>query len=157
GAVRSFFGADLVEYPPAAGAAVLAAQPAEDKAATFLAANQDLFRLQNINLRPADRREGGATESLRFRQDHHDIPVYGGRPVGGRQRGGRVASTVNKVDYGLAADLTRAQVRLTAEQGAAVVRQRLGGLFQDVATGAPTLYVYRHQPPPPADTPVAAP
>src|ERR1700751_3920519 len=98
GAIRRFFGTDLVEYQPT-GAAALSAKTSSEKARDFLAANKDLFQLENVTVKPADRREGGATESLRYLQEHDSIPVYGAELVVGMEKGGKVASAVNKLDY----------------------------------------------------------
>jgi hypothetical protein len=144
GAVRSFFGADLVEDPPT-GAAEMATREASEKASDFLAVNKDLFKLQDVTIMPADRRQGGASESLRYRQEHDSVPVYGAELVVGMEKGGKVASAVNKLDYDIPADLTRDRVRLTAAEAVAQARKELGALAQAVVTGPAKLYVYRHR------------
>src|SRR4051812_39548387 len=106
GAVRSFFGAELVSEP-ATDAHVFLAKASADKAQDFLAANKDLFHLDKVSLKQAARREGAATESLQYVQEHDSIPVYDSELVVGVQKGGKVASAVNKLDYEIPADLNR--------------------------------------------------
>jgi zinc metalloprotease ZmpB len=152
GAVRSFFGTDLVEYPNA-GVAAFSAKATSEKASDFLAANKDLFKLQNITVMAADRREGSATESLRYRQEHDGIPVYGAEFVVGMEKGGKVSSAVNGLDYDIPAELTRDRVRLTATEAAAEVSKQLGRTARTVLTAPGKLYVYRNQPAPRVVTP----
>ena len=152
GAVRSFFGADLVEEPPATAMAMAAKAPSE-KAADFLAANKDLFKLQNVTLMARDRREGSASESLRYRQEHDSVPVYGAEFVVGMAKGGKVSSVINKVDYEIPANLARERVRLTAAEATARAQKELGERADKVVTGPAKLYVYRHRPVAPVATP----
>jgi hypothetical protein len=85
GAVRSFFGTELVEEPPA-GMAAFATKATSEKAGEFLAANKDLFNLDKVTVMAADRREGTATESLRYRQEHEALPVWGAELVVGIEK-----------------------------------------------------------------------
>jgi zinc metalloprotease ZmpB len=141
GAVRSFFGVDLVEPPPAA----LDAQSAAAKSDDFLAANRELFKLQDIDLREVQRREGSATESVVYQQTHDGIPVYGAQIVVGLQKSdGKVSSAVNQVDYEIPTSLTRASATVSPDAAVATARSLLAGRFGEVTTGNPTLFIYRH-------------
>ena len=152
GAVRSFFGTELVDDPPMGAAAFHAKAPAE-KAGDFLSANKDLFQLDKVSVKETERREGASTESLRYSQEHDAIPVYGAELVVGLEKGGKVASAVNQLDYEIPQKLTRDQVKLTADQAVGEAKKQLGAIAEKVVTGPPTLYIYRYHPRPPVDTP----
>src|SRR5262245_2820048 len=131
GAVRSFFGTELVSDAPT-GARAVPAKDSSDKAQDFLAANKDLFQLDNISLKQVARREGAATESLRYVQEHDSIPVYDSELVVGVQKGDKVASAVNKLDYEIPPDLVRGRVKVTADQAIDEVRRKLGAIAAKV-------------------------
>jgi Zn-dependent metalloprotease len=133
--------------------AAFATKATSEKAGEFLAANKDLFNLNKVTIMAADRREGTATESLRYRQEHEALPVWGAELVVGIEKNGKVASAVNKLDYEISADLTRDKVRLTAAEAAAATRKALGALANSVVTGTATLYVYRRAAAPPVAPP----
>jgi len=148
-AVRSFFGTDLVELPPAAlvGGAAAAMMPAS-KADSFLANNKDLFKLDNIEWETATHREGSATESITYQQHHDGVPVYGADLVVGIQKKDqRVASAVNHFDYEIPGAIRRSSARIDAKQAITIVQNRLMDRFHfqslDISPNV-TLFVYRH-------------
>jgi len=150
GAVRSFFGVDLVE-PPDAGAR--AARTAGDTTQAFLDDNKDAFKLDDVSLARVEERRGSASTAVTYRQQHNGIPVYGGKVVVGvEQASNRVASAVNKVDYSLPPGLTRESVRVPEIDVPERVRQHLSRMFANVKTGEPSLYVYRCMPTTPPET-----
>jgi zinc metalloprotease ZmpB len=145
GAVRSFFGVDLVEPPDAAVAR--AARAPGDTTQTFLDDNKDAFKLDDVSLARVEERRGSASTAVTYRQQHNGIPVYGGKiVVGVEQASNRVASAVNKVDYALPPELTRESVRVPEIDVPERVRQQLSPTFANVKTGPATLYVYRCTP-----------
>src|SRR6188508_1589931 len=96
GAVRSFFGVDLVEPPPAADVA-RGTRSAGDTTQAFLDDNKDAFKLDRVALAPVSERRGSATTAVTYRQQHNGIPVYGAKVViGVEQATSRVASAVNE-------------------------------------------------------------
>ena len=140
GAVRSFFGTELIDE--GAKPQGLALNPS--KSDDFLASNRGGFKLDGIELKEVGRRAGSATESVIYQQSHDGIPVYGAQLVVGLQKAdGKVASAVNQIDYGLPPTLSAADVVTTAAQAASVARDGLRGLVGDVVVGAPSLFVYR--------------
>jgi zinc metalloprotease ZmpB len=148
GAVRSFFGAELVEQPSAAAAPEETAKTSGERTTNFLEANKDIFQIDNITLVPIDRREGSVTESVSYQQRHHGVRVYGAQLVVGLNKAdGRVASTVNQVDYELPDTVRPEQTRLNSREAAALVRERLKTRFGKMETGEPRQFVYRHVPP----------
>lgn len=144
GAVRSFFGVDLVEPPPAADVA-RGTRSAGDTTQAFLDDNKDAFKLDRVALAPVSERRGSATTAVTYRQQHNGIPVYGAKVViGVEQATSRVASAVNEMDYELPADdLSRDAVNLQADRAGELAQQQLSQIFGQVKTGQPTLYVYR--------------
>jgi zinc metalloprotease ZmpB len=145
GAVRSFFGVDLVE-PPAADVA-RGARSAGDTTQAFLDDNKDAFKLDRVALAPVSERRGSATTAVTYRQQHNGIPVYGAKVViGVEQATSRVASAVNEMDYELPSDLSRDAVNVEADRAAELARQHLSQMFGEVKTGQPALYVYRCAP-----------
>src|SRR5262245_49895037 len=151
GAVRSFFGADLVEPPPAGAAA--AERNAGEATRAFLDANRDAFKLDEVTLARAGERRGSASTAVTYVQQHDGIPVYRGKVVVGvEQASNRVASVVNHVDYAVPAELTRDAVRIPSEQVAGLVRTHLSQMFGHVKTGTPSLYIYRPEETTPPDT-----
>ena len=151
GAVRSFFGVNLVEPPDASPSR--AGRSAGDTTRAFLDANKDAFKLEAVTLARAGERKGSASTAVTYVQEHHGIPVYGGKVVVGvEQTTNRVASVVNHVDYEVPANLTREAVRVSAEQVPGIVRTHLAQLFAHVKTGQPALYIYRCEAVAPPDT-----
>jgi len=145
GAVRSFFGTDLVE-PPEPGAA-RAARSAGDTTQAFLDENKDAFKLDDVALTRIEERRGSASSAVTYRQQHNGIPVYDGKiVVGVEQASNRIASAVNKVDYALPPGLTRESVRVPEIEVPERVRRHLSSAFGSVKTGQPSLYVYRYTP-----------
>jgi hypothetical protein len=107
GIVRSFFGAEMVK--PLSEAKRNLSHSA--KVADFLKVNRELFNLQNIALKKADEREGAASRSVRFIQQHNNIPVYHASIVIGQGKAeGNVTSAMNSVDYDLPKTLGPDQV-----------------------------------------------
>lgn len=142
GAVRSFFGTDLVEPPATATAADTTAAAKSDD---FLAANRELFKLENVEVQELRRRQGSATESVVYQQMQDGIPVYGAQIVIGFQKSdGKVASATNQVDYAIPAGLTRDAVKVTPQAAVKTAREMLGRRFAEVTIGEPTLFIYRH-------------
>ncbi|GEM_PF-2248221 len=144
GAVRSFFGAELVNPLPAAKRRLSVLAKADD----FLKVNHDPFHLDNITLKKADVREGAASRSIRYVQQHNTIPVYHAAIVVGQQKAeGNVISAMNSVDYDLPKTLGPEQARLSAENVVDMLHQRFDKQFEAITLAAPTLYVYRHPQP----------
>jgi hypothetical protein len=155
GAVRSFFGADLVEPPDAAKAA--AHRSTGDATQDFLEANKDAFKLETVTLARGEERRGSATRAVTYLQQHNGIPVFGGKVVVGvEQASKRVSSAVNSVDYALPADLTPSAVRVAQDQVPEAVRRNLSEAFGHIKTGQPTLYIYRYAAVSPPETESAA-
>jgi zinc metalloprotease ZmpB len=151
GAVRSFFGADLVEAPE--GNAARAARSAGETTREFLEENQAAFKLEDVLLTETQERRGSASTAVIYQQQHNGIPVYGGKiVVGVEQTSNRVASADNKVDYALPPEITRESVRIEQDDVARLAREHLSAMFAHVKTGHPSLYVYRCTPAPLPDT-----
>ena len=74
--------------------------------------------------------------AVTYVQEHHGIPVYGGKVVVGvEQTTNRVASVVNHVDYEAAGQPDAGGVRVSADQVPGIVRTHLAQLFAHVKTG----------------------
>ena len=113
GAVRSFFGTELVTPISDAKRGFSSLAKADD----FITVNSDLFKLRNITLDRAEDREGAASSSVRYVQSQHGIPVYhAALVIGQRKDDGSVSSVMNSVDYDLPKALGPDQVKLSAEQ-----------------------------------------
>lgn len=154
GAVRSFFGEDLFEQP----SGMESAKTTGAKTTDFLAMNEELFKLENIDLVQSDKREGSATESITYQQQHQGVPVYGARLVVGlRKEDNRITSSVNQVDYELPAEIRPEEARLSSQDAVSIVREILDDNFAKIETGKPQLFVYRYSDPediaPPHDLP----
>lgn len=158
GAVRSFFGAELVEAPKAlersASPHVTKEEAAGSKTDAFLEANRQLFRLDNISLEMSDVREGSATNAVQYSQLHDGVPVYGAElTVGMRKSDGRVISAVNKIDYRVPDAARAGSARLTPEEVVRRVHGLFGASVKKIEVGEPELFWYRHpaekQDPPP--------
>ncbi len=141
GAVRSFFGEDLFKQPSAAASS----KSVGSKTTDFLELNKELFKLDNIDLVQLDKREGSATESISYQQQHMGVPVYGAKfVVGLRKVDNLVTSSVNQVDYELPAELRPEDARLSSQDAISVVRGILGDQFAKIENAKPQLFVYRH-------------
>lgn len=141
GAVRSFFGAELVEPLPEAKRIL----KTEDKTDDFLEVNHDLFNLANISLRKSEVSEGAASESVRYQQEHQEIPVYGAELIVGiRKEDGAVVSAVSSVDYEIPSTLALDKVVLDDKKIIDIVRKTFEARFAHIEIRTPTLYVYRH-------------
>lgn len=144
GAVRSFFGAELLENPREPYSAT-AEQTPSTKSDNFLSINQDLFRLGNVSLDQTGVQEGSAVQSVRYQQSHQGIPVYGAQLVVGLgKQDGRIISTINDIDYDLPPTLTPDQRQLSADEVIALIHQQFDTRFETLVLGQPELYVYRH-------------
>src|SRR5688572_24819792 len=84
GAVRSFFGAELVNKPEAGPESMSPSDfigheefSFESEARDFLEVNKELFKLEGVSLKHQDVREGAAVRSVRYQQCYFDVPVYG--------------------------------------------------------------------------------
>jgi Zn-dependent metalloprotease len=143
GAVRSFFGAELVE--PLADEKL--GRTTETKTDDFLEANQELFKLENITLQKADTSEGNFVESVDYTQLHQGIPVYGAQLIVGlRKRDGQITSTVNRIDYQIPEALGLESTRLSVDEVIARMHEQFDGRFGMVDVGTVKLFVYRHTP-----------
>ena len=143
GAVRSFFGGDLVAMEPQE-AREAAAKTVEQRSDDFLATNRDLFKLESIDLHQIDRVEGSTTESIRYVQHKNGVPVLGCRlVVGFNKDDGRVISAVSTVDYDIPTDLGAGGASFSAERAVAAVRERLAPRFRSVEILQPNLFIYR--------------
>lgn len=155
GAVRSFFGEDLFDQP-----AEKSEKAVGKKTTDFLAMNRELFQLENINLVQTDKREGSATESISYQQQHQGIPVYGARLVVGlRKSDNRVTSSVNQVDYQIPDEFRPEDARLSSQDAISVVRGVLDGQFAKIENSKPQMFIYRHtvraeEPPPHGAPPI---
>jgi hypothetical protein len=157
GAVRSFFGAELLEAPIERDLVPAEKIPSE-KTDNFLRINEDLFRLENISLEKTDLQEGSATQSVRYKQKHKGVPVYGAQLVVGlRKQDGRIISAVNDIDYGIPDTLTPDSSNISADEVVALVHQRFDTRFQTLEVGKPDLYVYRHLATEPVEPPYGSP
>lgn len=144
GAVRSFFGAELLERTRGEHS-ITAEQTPSAKSDDFLNMNQDLFNLENVSLEETGVQEGSAIQSVRYKQNHNGIPVYGSQLVVGlSKQDGRIISTVNDIDYDIPNTLTPDQRQLSADGVTALVHQRFDTRFQTLEVGQPECYVYRH-------------
>ena len=154
GAVRSFFGEELFEQPSNAALE----KTTGSKTTSFLEMHKDLFKLNNIELVQTDKREGSATESVSYQQQHQGVPVYGARLVVGlRKADNLVTSSVNQVDYELPAGIRPEDARLSSQDAISAVRSVLGDRFAKIENAKPQLFVYRYSPPDTAEPPHGAP
>lgn len=156
GAVRSFFGAELVEAPavPEGAGPHVTAAAADSKADAFLEENEQLFRLENITLEMFEVREGSATKAVQYNQLHDGVPVYGAElTVGLRKRDGRIISAVNKIDYRVPGAAQAESAKLTPEEVVQRVNDLFGKRVSKIDVGEPELFWYRQpaekQDPPP--------
>jgi len=141
GAVRSFFGPELIELTPEAQKL----KSVSTKADNFIKTNEDLFKLASITLKKADTREGAATKSVRYIQHHNGTPVYRAQfVVGMRKSDIAVISAVNKVDYDIPAGMGKNNAALSSQQAVAALNAKLSSRFAKITTGTPVLYIYRH-------------
>ena len=144
GAVRSFFGTDLIERA-VERELTAARKTTEEETDDFLSANKDLFKLENITLEKTDTPEGSATQSVKYEQKHQGIPVYGAQLVVGlRKQDGRITSAVNKVDYEIPDTLGPDSVHVSADEVIESLHERFDDPFSTLEMGTPKLYVYRH-------------
>ncbi len=146
GAVRSFFGAELLEMPTERDLVTAEKTPSE-KTDDFLRINEDLFRLENISLEKTGLQEGSAIQSVRYEQKHKGVPVYGAQLVVGlRKQDGRIISTVNDIDYDIPNTITPDNINLNSNQVVVTVNERFAARFENLELETPTLYIYRHVP-----------
>lgn len=155
GAVRSFFGAELVGPPQELeffASNTKREFDAVGESREFLDTNKEEFRLENISLRAMKVGEGLPVEAVTFQQFHHGVPVYGAQLVLGlRALDGHILSGVNKIDYEIPADIQPEEVLLTTEDAADVVSRMLEPRVGRVVLNReqPRLFVYRHSTTPP--------
>lgn len=146
GAVRSFFGAELVERPQDIDSfeAFVPAE-VEAEALNFLELNQHDFKLANIELKQSVVREGAAAKAVTFQQYHHGVPVYKAElTVGFRAKDGHVLSAVNGIDYSLPDAMRPDAVSLSGKDAADIVRTLLSNEVRKVNVGEPHFFLYRH-------------
>jgi len=155
GAIRSFFGAELVGPPKELeffASNVKRDFDAVGESREFLDTNKEEFRLENISLKAMEVSAGRAIESVPFQQFHHGVPVYGAELVLGlRAIDGHIMSGVNKIDYEIPADMQPEEVLLTREDAADVVSRMLETKVRQLVLNReqPQLFVYRHSTNPP--------
>ena len=143
GAVRSFFGAELVAPMTKAKRALAPTAKSDD----FLEVNRDLFKLENITLRKAEVSEGASSESVLYEQQHNGIPVYRRNlVVGFRKDDGAVTSAVNNIDYSIPTTLMPDSATIDSKKVVALIEKRFATRFASLEIGVPTLYIYRHVP-----------
>jgi hypothetical protein len=156
GAVRSFFGADLVAPIPQSKRSLTSVGKSDD----FLKVNSGLFKLEALTLEKADLRKGSAKQAVHYSQLHNGIPVFGARlTVGMRKNDGAVTSAVNTLDYELPETLKPSMVKVNSGQVTDLIRSQFGSMFKGITLGEPKLYIYRHitgevPQPPRADRPI---
>lgn len=155
GAVRSFFGAELVgpeERLNLFDHNIKRKFNAVDEGREFLETNKDKFKLENITLEPRKAAEGRAVESVTFQQFHEGVPVYGAELVLGlRALDGHIMSGVNNIDYEIPAALHRQEDFLDKKDAVNVLLHILEPRFGKVVINReqPRLFVYRHITDPP--------
>jgi zinc metalloprotease ZmpB len=143
GAVRSFFGSELVAPVTKA----VRGLKTEGKADDFLKVNRDHFKLEDITLEKAETSEGTSVKSVRYIQKHMGIPIYGADVVVGmRKADSGVISTINNADYDIPKSLDRKALRLSAEDAIDRVHKQFDDRFKGIYLGTPILYIYRHVP-----------
>jgi len=141
GAVRSFFGADLVASVSESKRSWAPGAKSDD----FLKVNRQLFKLEQITLDRAVLGSGVATQSMRYTQLHNDVPVYGAQlKIGLRKQDAVVTSAVNTLDYELPAALAPGRVTVSADQVVEAMRALFAGQVKGMTFGTPKLYIYRH-------------
>jgi len=162
GAVRSFFGAELVGPPERRESFDRNIKRSFDAVAEgreFLETNKEAFKLENISLEPQNAVEGRAAESVTFEQFHQDVPVYGAVIVLGlRALDGHILSGTNQIDYEIPAGMEREEVRLNKNDAADMVLQILEPKVGRVVVNreTPRLFLYRHcTNPPDTQRPIA--
>ena len=162
GAVRSFFGAELVGPPEGAehfDSNVKRSFDAVEESRDFLQINKEEFRLENVSLRAKEVSEGPEIKSVTFQQFHHDVPVYEAEFVLSlRAPDGHIISGVNRVDYEIPADMHPEEVRLSREDAADVISRMLAPKVNQLVLNReqPTLFAYRHSiKPPDSKRPIA--
>lgn len=155
GAVRSFFGAELVgpsERLNLFDRNIKRKFDAVDEGREFLETNKDKFKLENISLEPRKVGEGRAVESVTFQQFHEDVPVYGAELVLGlRALDGHIMSGINNIDYEIPAEMHRREDFLSRKDAVGVLLHILELRFGKVVINRdqPRLFVYRHTSDPP--------
>lgn len=140
GAVRSFFGAELI---PAKSKQVGTGKRAADR---FLKANEELFKLEKVKLAYDGARETLLFNTHQYFQVHNGIPVYQSRAqVTVRRRDSKIISSVNKLDYTLPAYLTPDNAKLGASEAVDFAKRQIDGKFGSIDSSEPKLVVYRHK------------
>lgn len=143
GALRSFFGSELIEPSPEE-------KDFKDdnaKGDNFLKTNEKFFKLKDIALSKAELREGKHTKALRYNQLHNNIPVYRAQLVLGiNKRDQKISSAINKVDYEIPDNLSPDKAKLNDKQAGEAVKSLLSSYFKTITYDSPTLYFYRHEP-----------
>jgi hypothetical protein len=149
GALRSFFGAELVGPPEQLenfNLNIHRAYEASSETSAFLEANEDLFKLGNISLEEREVSEGQATKSVRYQQYYRKVPVYGAELVIGlRAIDGHIISADNKIDYLIPDVMSPKDIRLSAHDAENAVR----GAIKDKVLSSKIerdsrLFLYRH-------------
>jgi zinc metalloprotease ZmpB len=155
GAVRSFFGAELVGpsgQKDFFDRNIKRSFDAVDESRDFLETNKEVFKLENISLEARDVGEGQAIKSVTFQQSHHGVPVYEAKLVIGlRALDGHIISGVNKIDYQIPSDVRPEEVLLTREDAADIVSRMLKPKVPKLVLDrdGSRLFLYRHSNNPP--------
>lgn len=149
GALRSFFGAELVGSPEELekyNLNIPRAYEASSETRAFLEANSDLFKLENISLKESEVSEGQATKSVRYQQYYRGVPVYGAELVIGlRAVDGHIMSADNQIDYLIPEVMSPEDVRLSAQEAEDALHEAIGRkVLSFKVEHACRLFLYRH-------------
>lgn len=140
GAVRSFFGAELIENESQKSGV---GKTAADR---FLEINKDQLKIGEVDLAYDGVRETDLFKTHRYHQVHNDIPVlHSHTQVTVRLRDARIVSNVNKLDYDLPRNLTPDSVTVTGPDAVNFVKGALAEKFGSLEIGEVKLFIYRHK------------
>ncbi len=143
GAVRSFFGTDIYSNFKQVK---LSGNPRK-AAESFLEANKEDFKFEDISYKYIGLREGSSVKTADFIQEIDGIPVYNSQiSVSIRNTNSTVSSMMNKVDYSVEEFKSSGKKLLSEPEIIDSIKKSMGVKFKHIEFNKPVLYHYRHVP-----------
>ncbi len=140
GAVRSFFGSELVSGE--------SKQDTMEKSAAdqFFDENKDILNFEKLTLKYDSVKKTNLFQTHRYHQTHNDIPVYGSHSqLTFRLKDKKIVANTNKVDYDLPENLNKKHVHINKDEALAYASECLTELFGKIEISNPKLCIYRHK------------
>jgi hypothetical protein len=139
GAIRSFFDPGALETPW--NASISNSEISDE----FLSANSDLLKLDGIDLILEAEKEGSAQTTCRYAQWHNNIPVYDAYlNVTLNRSDRRVISSVNRIQYGIPADIGRSENRIGPGDAVKILLGRYLAGYQEITHSEPELFIFEN-------------